>query len=155
MQWNAIRGRQVFCGSLILLLSAKTLVYANGGMAQYYYENSQISVLNGQLHASFFLVGPDRIESLTPNAMYYVGDGKSYDYFLVHSSLSAKDSLQQSIDYQPYGGAFGVNANVTASFGYNGAYKDPATKFIYLNARDYEPQIMRFITKDSYHVWNK
>ena len=155
MQWNAIRGRQVFCGSLILLLSVKSLVYANEGMTQYYYENAQISVMSGQSRASFFLVGPDRIESLTSNARYYLGDGKSYDYFLVHSGLSVKDSPQQSIDYQPYGGALWMNANVTASFGYNGAYKDPVTKFIYLNARDYEPQIMRFVTKDSYHVWNK
>ena len=81
MQWNTIRGKQVICGILILFLSAKTLVYANANMTQYYYENSQISVINGQSHASFFLVGPDRIESLTPNAMYYVGDGKNYDYY--------------------------------------------------------------------------
>lgn len=155
MQWNAIRGREVVCGILILLLSANILVYANVNMTQYYYENSQISVINGQSHANFFLVGSDRIESLTPNAMYYVGDGKNCDYFLVHFGLSAKDSLQQSIDYQPYGGAFGVKANIKASFGYNGAYRDPTTKLIYLKARDYQPQIMRFITNDSYHVWNK
>jgi RHS repeat-associated protein len=47
-----------------------------------------------------------------------------------------------------------LGTDASNSFGYNGEYKDPETDLIYLKARDYDPNLHSFISRDSYDMWN-
>ena len=41
------------------------------------------------------------------------------------------------------------------TFTYNGEDEDPRSQLLYLRTRDYDPHTMRFITRDTWLVWNR
>jgi RHS repeat-associated protein len=53
-----------------------------------------------------------------------------------------------AISYGPYGNVTGRTGTVTSDLGYDGQYTDPATGYIYLRARYYDPQTGQFLTRD-------
>ena len=49
----------------------------------------------------------------------------------------------------------GIVSQQKICFTYDGEYQDPTTRLVYLRARNYQPEAQRFISMDSYNVWNK
>ena len=65
--------------------------------------------------------------------------------------------LHGSQSYQAYGqGVSGdLKTSVGQHFTFNGQYQDPATGLVDLKARSYDPVTQRFISQDSYPLWNR
>ncbi|WP_192483469.1 MULTISPECIES: RHS repeat-associated core domain-containing protein [Cysteiniphilum] len=47
-----------------------------------------------------------------------------------------------------------LNTNAANNFTYKGEYQDVDSNIVYLKARDYDPTSARFLSRDSYDVWN-
>ncbi|WP_203368812.1 RHS repeat domain-containing protein [Cysteiniphilum marinum] len=47
-----------------------------------------------------------------------------------------------------------LNTNAANNFTYKGEYQDVDSNTVYLKARDYDPNSARFLSRDSYDVWN-
>ncbi|WP_192483484.1 MULTISPECIES: RHS repeat domain-containing protein [Cysteiniphilum] len=47
-----------------------------------------------------------------------------------------------------------LNTNAANNFTYKGEYQDVDSNIVYLKARDYDPASARFLSRDSYDVWN-
>ncbi|WP_203385238.1 RHS repeat domain-containing protein, partial [Cysteiniphilum marinum] len=47
-----------------------------------------------------------------------------------------------------------LNTNAANNFTYKGEYQDVDSNIVYLKARDYDPVSARFLSRDSYDVWN-
>ena len=47
-----------------------------------------------------------------------------------------------------------LNTTAANNFTYKGEYQDLASNTVYLKARDYDPMSARFLSRDSYDVWN-
>ncbi|WP_192483471.1 MULTISPECIES: RHS repeat domain-containing protein [Cysteiniphilum] len=47
-----------------------------------------------------------------------------------------------------------LNTNAANNFTYKGEYQDLDSNTVYLKARDYDPTSARFLSRDSYDVWN-
>ncbi len=54
----------------------------------------------------------------------------------------------EKISYGPYGTVAGRSGSDSSALGYDGQYTDPATGFVYLRARYYNPQTAQFLTRD-------
>ena len=68
---------------------------------------------------------------------------------LMLHSLSANEASYYQRISKP------MHQNARSTFSYHNEYQDPSTNLVYLRARNYNPSTQRFITRDSYNVWNK
>jgi len=129
--------------ALFFILFSACSLYASA--QQYYYAGTSIEVIKtGTNSTSYPMLGNERL-AITTNqpAQYLVGDNKS--------RFLALGTTLKTQDYHPYGKA---NVLTNIPFGYNNEYQDPSTQLLYLRARDYQAQLARFITRDSFAVWN-
>lgn len=114
----------------------------------FYYHGDDIinEAIAGQLTATN-LKTYGMMGRITPNGYRsYVKDGHGD----VVKMLNAQGTQVASYQYEGYGlltSKTGAEAN---PFRYSGEYFDEETGFIYLRARYYNPEIMRFITEDTY-----
>lgn len=123
--------------NMIGLVLMQMLGAAAAQTISFYYQG------NTMLSANSLLVGQDRIAG---EKGIVLGDGKN-----TTMKLNAQAHLDQDADYHPYGYD---HANAL-TFGYNGEYQDPTTRFVYLRTRDYDPVHMRFMSMDSYPLLNR
>lgn len=124
----------------------------------FYYQGDQISAITSQQQpTSFVLVNGQRIAtvstSASKSAQFYIGDKKNQAMLI---SGQQADTTPHSADYHAYGKALNaLTQNAANNFTYNGEYQDPTTQLTYLRARDYDASQQRFVSMDSYHVWNR
>lgn len=163
--------REVAAASTVAQLASNM---QSAQVVHYYYHNSEISAANDDNNNnSFVFANHERLAALTVAnhangaqqltdvgtvSSYYLGDNKNQDMLVSRASLGdglLMDSQQQATDYQAYGQHDQQVADAATSFGYNGEYQDPVTGLTYLRARDYQAGSQRFVSMDSYHVWNK
>ena len=116
----------------------------------FYYQGADIvnETTGGQLTATnlktYGMVG-----RITQNGYRsYVKDGHGD----VVKMLNAQGTQVASYQYEGYGLLTSKTGAETNPFRYSGEYFDEETGFIYLRARYYNPEIMRFITEDPH--WN-
>ncbi len=132
----------------------------------YFYDGSNITAIDSDKSGttSFFMAGAKRVKAdsnsptNTKSSVSYIGDGKSNVMTVGNNEASGSDS--DPIIHTVLYGAYGQTSkplidNAQNSFTYNGEYQDPDTNLVYLRARDYNPGNQRFMSMDSYNVWNK
>lgn len=164
-----------FCSALIMIhgyqaiAMSATLVVPNKSVTDneisYFYQGDQISAIDSDQQArSFLLANHDRIMKLDLSVGAsdvaegsYLGDGKNQD-IRIDQATSGMATLtaghtQLLSDYQGYGQKHQRNEKI--EFGYDGEYHDQVTDLSYLRARDYQPATQRFITMDSYPLFNR
>lgn len=129
--------------ALFFILFSACSLYASA--QQYYYTGTSIEVIKTSTNStSYPMLGNERLAIATNQpAQYLVGDNKS--------RFLALGTTLKTQDYHPYGKA---DALTNIPFGYNNEYQDPSTQLLYLRTRDYQAQLARFITRDSFAVWN-
>ena len=87
-------------------------------------------------------------------SLNFLNDGKSNLLTL----NSDDNSLNNSFNYSAYGHVSSLNnedENPENNFLFNSEYQDNQNKLIQMGSRDYDPEIQRFMTPDSFNVWNK
>ena len=114
----------------------------------FYYRQDQITVIDSSNNTkqAGLLVGHERVATITNNhSGYNLGDGRN-----TQAMYFPKQPVQTQ-DYLAYGHSLSAKNRFT----YDGEYQDPSTQLVYLRARNYQPELQRFISMDSYNVWNK
>ena len=87
---------------------------------------------------------------------YWNGDKSEYTYYTQNAhgdvvNLTDKDGkVTKSYRYDAFGIEKNIDENDTNAFRYCGEYFDKETATVYLRARNYNPSIGRFISRDSY-----
>lgn len=163
--------KKISCHFLVMTLTTSVVSAAWASPSPkigYYYQAGQISAINTAMEStSYLLAGSDRVATIpvassvdftARSGQYYLGDGKNHNlmFSISNSHSFAMGNTVQSSDYQPYGHSHQLlSKNVSSSFAYNGEYQDPATRLTYLRARDYDANSQRFMTMDSYNLWNR
>lgn len=123
---------------------------------QMYYDNTQ-QVVNSYQNGTatqFLLVGSKRFAAYPQgSAPFYYGTNQRQDTVLG----MANNKLVGSASYQAYGEETDASLGLDASnnFAWNQEYKDPDNKLVYLRARYYEPNTMRFISRDNTRLDNR
>jgi RHS repeat-associated protein len=123
---------------------------------QMYYDNTQ-QVINSYQDGTatqFLLVGSKRFAAYKAgSAPFYYGTNQRQDTVL---SMAA-GKLVGSASYQAYGEETEVNLGLDASnnFAWNQEYADPDNKLVYLRARYYDSNTMRFISRDNARLDNR
>ena len=133
---------------------------ADSGANHYYYHGDTINAINvDDDNYTSFLITAKRMavyqqsDDVNKN-LYYMGNSKSN--LLTLQTWDKGLRLVGSTLYSPYGEESGtLGTDVGTNFSYNGEYQDPSTHLVYLRARNYNPEQMRFMTMDSQNVWNK
>ena len=111
----------------------------------FYYQNKHISVIDAGAEQHDFIRVKQTVFADMDTKETYMTDGKNIAF-----TLGGERQIH-SVDYDPYG----ENQYTHSLFSYNQTYQDPTTALLYLHARDYAPSDERFISMDSYDVWNK
>jgi len=114
----------------------------------FYYRQDQITVIDNSNNTKQegLLIGHERVATITNNHnAYNLGDRRN---------IQAVYSLRKPVQTQDYL-AYGHSLSAKSRFTYDGEYQDPTTQLVYLRARNYQPEAQRFISMDSYGVWNK
>lgn len=145
----------------MVMICCGTMLTAQATDSRYYYQSQNISTVNDHNHTvSSLVIGKDKIAEIVPGTAnkthYLLGDGKSEDLILNRNAQRSESNSIQSTDFDAYGTSGQLSSNQQISQpNYNGEYQDPSTNLVYLHARDYQPDSQRFMTMDSYTVWNK
>lgn len=131
----------------------------------YYNSHNMISAINNitsKSKTSFFIDNDKRICAFNLNsnqpALYYINNGKSNKITFNNSNIKDNRDIKiiGTTDYEPYGQHKNtLGTDISNNFTYNCEYQDPTTNLVYLKSRDYCPEIQRFMSMDTYNVWNK
>lgn len=117
--------------------------------------SSSTSGSNNQAWTSFLFNGQQRLGAYEQNqqAVYYVTANGS-------TGATVTGETTNGLDYQPYGSPQTHTQSSTSlpadkSFTWNQEYVDPATGLVYLRTRHYNPQLRRFMSRDTMPLYNR
>lgn len=132
----------------------------NDEIQQFYYDNTiAIAVASMQSNVdstswnTFLFNAGERVAAYT--------DDKDALYYLVAQSSTNQTISQETLvgwDYAAYGrnvNASSKTLGASLSFTWKQEFNDPTTGLVYLRSRFYNPNIMRFMSTDTYPLYNK
>jgi RHS repeat-associated protein len=128
----------------------KTMTTASGTITFHYDENNNVAYEtdeNNQMIASYTFEGDHPVSM--------VRDGKTYYYQLnghgdVIALTDSSGTKVVTYEYDPYGALLRKTGSVENPYLYAGYRYDAATGFYYLQSRYYDPQVGRFLTRDTF-----
>lgn len=133
----------------------------SGNVIQYYYNDSKhpdvINEVQGDAEASYLMFASNRFARLFKDS----ASSTLQSYLLDRESVFLTFGPSGSIQNQHIYSAYGVMRSQTDGrdiqdnpFGYRGEYRDPESGLVYLRARYYAPERMRFVSRDSFLMFN-
>lgn len=163
--------KKSICVAVIISTSINGISQTIAQTNQIYYQSDQISAIDtANQNSSFITIGQQHLiqfssqkgtlpNGLLPQIADLLSDGKS-NVFTVTLPYKTNnfftDSSQITVDYSAYGGHNQFSHKSSGLiFGYNGEYQDHITHLTDFRARNYNSNYQRFMTMDSYPVWNK
>jgi RHS repeat-associated protein len=137
------------------LLATRT---TQASTVQMYYDNTQqvVNTFQGGIATQFLLVGSKRFAAYKQGSTpFYYGTNQRQDTVMG----LADGELVGSVSYEAYGAESdagkGLGLDASNNFAWNQEYKDPDNQLVYLRARYYDPNTMRFISRDNARLDNR
>ena len=124
---------------------------SNGSLTRHMYESDQVilEVDGAGNQTAYNMYGTDMLKrNVDGESLLYLYNG----YSDVTALMTSSGSVAASYYYDAFGNITETSGQVNNPFRYAGYQYDEESKLYYLNARFYDPDIVRFIQEDTY--WN-
>jgi RHS repeat-associated protein len=128
----------------------KTMTTASGTITFHYGENNNVAYEtdgNNQVIASYTFEDDHPVSMTRAGKTYYYQLNGHGDVTALTDSTGARVA---TYEYDPYGALLRKTGSVENPYLYAGYRYDMATGFYYLQSRYYDPQVGRFLTKDTF-----